>query len=95
MSRQNVGVARQLASAQEAAERAMEAASEAVERVAATIAATMPGTLAGGPALRRLIVLLPEPLHRHIKVSCASRGIPMSEAIRGVLSQASWPVEDA
>ncbi len=47
------------------------------------------------PTSRRLIVILPEALHRRIKVSCASRGIPMSEAIRETLEHASWPVLNA
>jgi hypothetical protein len=44
---------------------------------------------------RRLIVILPEALHRRIKVSCASRNIPMSVAIRETLEHASWPVLNA
>jgi hypothetical protein len=44
---------------------------------------------------RRVIVSLPGDLHRRIKVSCASRGIPMSEAIRDALKRTPWPVREA
>jgi hypothetical protein len=47
------------------------------------------------PAMQRLLVALPKDLHRRIKLSCASRNIPMSEAIREALKHTPWPMEAA
>jgi hypothetical protein len=46
------------------------------------------------PELRRLLIALPDALHHRIKVSCASRRTPMSEAIRQTLARAPWPVQE-
>jgi hypothetical protein len=46
------------------------------------------------PAYRRLVVSLPDSLHRRIKLSCASRGMAMAEAIRDALERTPWPVEN-
>jgi hypothetical protein len=43
----------------------------------------------------RLLISLPDSLHHRIKVSCASRRIPMSKAIREALARAPWPIQEA
>jgi hypothetical protein len=45
--------------------------------------------------MQRLLISLPISLHRRIKLSCASRGIPMSEAVRGALKRTPWPMKSA
>jgi hypothetical protein len=50
---------------------------------------------ASKPPVRRLIIALPRDLHRRIKLSCAARGIYMSEAIREALKRTPWPLGGA
>jgi hypothetical protein len=51
-----------------------------------------PGAEPPGKDAKRLIVLLSPELHRRIRVSCASRGIAMTAAVRAVLEREPWPV---
>ena len=50
---------------------------------------------ASAEPVKRMTIIISEPLHRRIKVSCALRGINMVDAIREVLERASWPTSEA
>jgi predicted DNA binding CopG/RHH family protein len=68
---------------------------DALEEVAEQLPEPKPEAEEDVEPVKRMTIIIGEPLHRRIKASCATRGIDMVDAIREVLERASWPTSEA